>query len=98
MARCLGYLKQLGHEDSATEIRIIGAALYRGQLTRRSKANISGYYDAAHYPQAVQDGHPYNGIGNIYATLNPVAPDRPTCFGPLRVRLFGWLNTIACPP
>jgi len=75
MARCLGYLKQLGHEDSVTEIRIIGAAWYRGQVTRRNKATLSGYYDPAHYSQAVQDLQPYNGIGNIYATLNPVAPE-----------------------
>ena len=74
-ARCLSYLKQLGHEDSVTEIRIIGAAWYRGQVTRRNKATLSGYYDAAHYAQAVQDLQPYNGIGNIYATLNPVAPE-----------------------
>ena len=65
MALSLDYLQQLGLEDSVTEIHIIGAALYRGQVTRRSKATLSGYYDAAHYAQAIQDLQPYNGIGNI---------------------------------
>ena len=71
LALSLDYLQQLGHGDSVTEIRIIGAALYRGQVNRRNKATISGYYDAAHYSQAVQDLQPYNGIGNIYAPSIP---------------------------
>ena len=71
----LSFLSQLGHEQGVTEIRIIGAVPSRGQVSRRSKATISGYYDAAHYPQAIQDLQPYNGVGNIYAALNPVAPE-----------------------
>jgi len=42
----LSYLQILGHEQGVTEIRIIGAALYRGHVARRNNAVISGYYNA----------------------------------------------------
>ena len=71
----ISYLQNLGHERGVTEIRIIGATVYRGQAVRRSNAILTGYYDVPNYTKAIQDIVPYNGVGNIYATLNPVARD-----------------------
>jgi len=71
----LSYLRTLGHQDGVTEIRILDAASNWGRIVRRSRATVSGYYDRDHYEKAIHDMRPYNGVGNIYACLNPAHPE-----------------------
>jgi hypothetical protein len=71
----LQFLRNLGHENGVTEIRILGASFYGNQLLRKNGATVSGYYDPDHYEEAVEHMERFDGIGNIYCCLNPAHPD-----------------------